>query len=176
MALAFQCLWVLCMSKTAFPCWHLNCCLCQLYNELGATQTTSLCRLDHSLQSVTLIIMCPGQVLGNLISICMYPICDKLSRVSSRERFSASEHFLPVWPIPHTLEFIKNAVIFVEGAQLATEVVMNLGGNTKNMSASYRAKVPVNSNLVTCDLHSFCVSLHCTGWLCTGCRLSPPCL
>lgn len=34
----------------------------------------------------------------------------------------------PVWPIPYTFKFIKNAIILIEGAQLAAEVIMNLGG------------------------------------------------
>lgn len=40
---------------------------------------------------------------------------------------------LPVWPIPYTFKFIKNAIILIEGAQLAAEVIMNLGEReTKN--------------------------------------------
>ena len=48
-------------------------------------------------------------------------------------RFPATRPFLPVWPIPHTLKFIKNAVIFIEGAQLAAEVVVNLEGQGKHI-------------------------------------------
>lgn len=32
----------------------------------------------------------------------------------------------PVWPIPYTFKFIKNAIILIEGAQLAAKVIMNL--------------------------------------------------
>lgn len=33
---------------------------------------------------------------------------------------------------------------------------MNLGGSTKNMSASYKAGIPVNTNLVTCSSSALC--------------------
>ena len=53
--------------------------------------------------------------------------------VAPHGRFPATRPFLPVWPIPHTLKFIKNAVIFIEGAQLAAEVVVNLEGQGKHI-------------------------------------------
>lgn len=38
---------------------------------------------------------------------------------------------LPVRAVPGTLELVKDAVVFIEGAQLAAEVIMNLQEQTR---------------------------------------------
>lgn len=75
------------------------------------------------------------------------------------EGSSTSEPFLPVGPIPHTLKFIKNAVIFIEGAQLAAEVVMDLGGNIKKSSHHLESEH-------SCQLLLFCHELFISVYLC----------